>query len=127
VAVVLVASGVLSLAADDVGVKEATMSDGPVPMTVSGMVQRLDNSGIGPNSGEIILVIQPENGPIVEVFAGILGSTKPPAQGIEGGVYASYVTIALAAMATGRQLSCTYLPLDKPRITGLSILQVKRS
>jgi hypothetical protein len=93
------------------------------PIEVKGAVQRLDATGIGPNSGEITVVIKPDAGPIVEVFAGILGSTLPSPNGIEQGVYASYVNVALAAMTSGRQLSCSYVSLDKNRITGLTILE----
>jgi hypothetical protein len=99
------------------------MNGGPVLIEVKGAVQRLDSSGIGANSGEITLVIKPDAGPIVEVFAAILGSTNPDPKGIEQGVYASYVNIALAAMTTGRQLSCIYQKLDKYRINGLTILE----
>jgi hypothetical protein len=98
------------------------MNGKAVPVTVKGAVQRLDASGIGPNSGEITVVIKPDTGPIVEVFAGILGSSSPSANGIEQGVYASYVNVVLAALTSGRQLSATYLSLDKNRITGLTIL-----
>jgi hypothetical protein len=96
------------------------MNGGPVPVTVSGDVQRLDCTGIGPNSGEITIVLLPEGGgKIVEVFAGI----NPSSNGNEQGVYASYVSIALSAMATGRKLACTYQVRDKARITGMTILK----
>ena len=98
------------------------MNGAPDTFQVKGVVQSLDATGIGPNSGEITLVIQPDGGPIVEVFAGILGSTDPGPNGLEQGVYASYVNVALAAMTSGRQLLCTYLKLDKYRINGLSIV-----
>jgi hypothetical protein len=39
------------------------------------------------------------------------------------GKYASFVTVALAAMTTGRKLSCSYLPLDKYRVNQMSIRQ----
>ena len=99
------------------------MNDGLGAIEVEGAVRRLDATGIGPNSGEVTLVIKPDAGPIVEVFAGILGSQHPSANGIEQGVYASYVNLALAAMTSGRQLSCRYVKLDKNRITGLTILE----
>jgi hypothetical protein len=98
------------------------MNGNPVSITVKGTVQRLDTTGIGPNSGETTLVIKPDDGPVVEVFAGILGSSNPSNHGIEQGVYAAYVQTALAAMTSGRQLSSTYVSLDKNRITGLTIL-----
>ena len=98
------------------------MNGRPVPVEVRGAVQRLDTSGDGPNSGEITLVIKPDAGPVVLVFAGILGSSNPGPNGIEQGVYASFVSVALAAMTSGRQLSCTYQSLDKNRITGLTLL-----
>ena len=97
------------------------MNGPPAPISITGNVIGLDASGIGPNSGEITLIIQTDAGPVVEVFAGILGSSNPSANGIEQGVYASYVTVALAAMTSGRKLSCSYLPLDKYRINVMSI------
>lgn len=95
------------------------MNGKPAPITITGVVQRIDTTGIGPNSGEVTLVIKPDDGPVVLVFAGILGSNPSP-HGVEQGVYASYVNVALAAMSSGRGLSVTYMPLDKNRITGLS-------
>ena len=89
---------------------------------VTGAVQRIDATGIGPNSGELTLVIKPDDGAVVEVFAGIMPE-KPSVNGVLDGVYASYVTIASTALATGRQVRCRYLQADKPRITGLSLLQ----
>jgi hypothetical protein len=91
---------------------------------VLGLTDLANNAtGIGANSGEVTLVIKPDAGSIVEVFAGILGSQHPNPNGIEQGVYASYVNVALAAVSSGRQLSCRFLKLDKNRITGLTILE----
>jgi hypothetical protein len=97
------------------------MNGKPASIEITGMVLGLDASGIGPNSGEITFVIKTDAGPVVEVFAGILGSSNPSADGIEQGVYASFVTIALTAMTTGRSLRCSYLPLDKYRVYNMSI------
>jgi hypothetical protein len=96
------------------------MNGKPASIVITGMVLGLDASGIGPNSGEITFIIKTDAGPVVEVFAGILGSSNPSANGIEQGVYASFVTVALTAM-TGRKLSCSYLPLDKYRVNNMSI------
>ena len=97
------------------------MNGRPASILITGMVQGLDATGIGPNSGEITFIIKTDAGPVVEVFAGILGSSNPSANGIEQGVYASYVSIALTAMTTGRSLTCSYLPLDKYRVNYVSI------
>ena len=97
------------------------MNGGPVPQTVTGIVTHIDCSGIGPNSGEITLVIQPASGGVVEVFAGII-SNPGTATGIEDGVYSSYMSMALSAMTSGRNLKVSYLVYDKPRINGMTIL-----
>jgi len=39
---------------------------------VTGAVQRIDATGIGPNFGELTVVIKPDGGPVVEVFAAIM-------------------------------------------------------
>ncbi len=93
-----------------------------IEFEVTGTVQGFGASGIGPNSGELTVVIQQPTGDIVEVFAGILGASNPGANGIEQGVYATYASIVLAALASGRKLSCSYLLLDKPRINGMTIV-----
>jgi hypothetical protein len=94
-----------------------------IPQTeVTGTVQRVDATGIGPNSGELTVVIKPDSGPVVEVFAAIMPD-EPVGNGVLDGVYASYVIIASTALATGRQVRCRYLNADKPRITGLSLVQ----
>ncbi len=89
---------------------------------VTGAVQRIDATGIGPNSGELTVVIKPDNGPVVEVFAGIMPD-DPDDDAVLDGVYASYVMLASTALATGRQVRCRYRQADKPRITGLTLLQ----
>jgi hypothetical protein len=90
---------------------------------VVGTVQRIDVSGIGPNSGEITLVILPDNTTeIVEVFGGILPPESGDPAGLENGVFASYVQMAGLAYITGRKIWCSYLTnFDKPRINGLSL------
>jgi hypothetical protein len=94
----------------------------PKQSEVTGAVQRIDATGIGPNSGELTVVIKPDDGQVVEVFAAIMPD-KPDANALLGGVYASYVTIAVAALTTGRQVLCRYVQADKPRITQLSLFQ----
>jgi hypothetical protein len=89
---------------------------------VTGAVQRIDATGIGPNSGELTVVIKPDGGPVVEVFAAIMPD-QPSVNVVLGGVYASYVAIASAALTTGRQVLCRYVAADKPRITQLSPFQ----
>lgn len=100
---------------------EAAMNGGPVQQAVTGAVIRFDCSGIGPNSGELTLVVQQANGEIVEVFAGIMDSNRSP-DAVENGVYSSYANMALAALTTGRKLQIKYLSHDKPRINGMTIL-----
>ena len=97
------------------------MNGKPKSVEITGKVQGLEASGIGPNSGEITFIIKTDAGPVVEVFAGIVGSSNPSANGIEQGVYASFVAVALSAMTTGRKISCSYLALDKYRVNGMSI------
>jgi len=93
----------------------------PAAQLVVGAVAGVDLTGIGPNSGEITLIIQPDNSPnVVEVFAAIMDSSHST-YSLETGVYASYVSMALAAMSTGRKLQVSYLALDKLRINGMSI------
>jgi hypothetical protein len=49
------------------------MNGGPVPVEVTGTVQRIDTTGIDPNSGEVTIVIMPDGGgTVVEVFLAIL-------------------------------------------------------
>ena len=99
------------------------MNGKPRGTEISGIVLGMDASGIGPNPGEITLIVRVDDGSVVEVFAGILGSSNPGQNGIEQGVYASYVTMALAAMTTGRRLTCSYVSLDKNRIYAMSVRQ----
>lgn len=96
------------------------MNGGPVPQVVSGVVTGVDLSGFGPNSGEMTLNIQPDNKPLVQVFAGIMNDQHTPTS-IENGMFAAYVNMALTAMTTGRTLSLTYLAEDKLRINWMTI------
>ena len=98
------------------------MNGGPIQKEVVGTVVRVDNSGIGPNSGEITLVMVPENSTaVVEVFAGIMDSNHG-VHGLENGVYAAFMSMALAALTTGRKLRVSYIEADKPRFYGMTIL-----
>lgn len=98
------------------------MNGGPVQKEVVGTVARIDSSGIGLNSGEMTLVIAPEGGGgVVLVFAGIMDDNHGP-HGIEHGVYASYFSMAIAAMTTGRKLTVSYIVADKPRVYGMSLI-----
>jgi hypothetical protein len=89
---------------------------------VSGRVVGIDLSGIGPNSGEVTLVIKPDGEAICEVFAGIM--PEPPAPrdeyGIEPGVFAAYVSMAVMAYATKTNVTCEYLRVDKNRMFKLA-------
>lgn len=106
------------------------MNGGPVREEVVGTVIRIDSSGIGPNSGEITLVILPENSTkVVEVFAGIIPDPDRDPDPhhnhpylLENGVYAAHMNVALAALTTGRKLRVGYIVADKPRFHGLTIL-----
>jgi hypothetical protein len=101
---------------------EAIVNGGPIQKEIVGTVVRIDNSGIGPNSGEITLVIVPENSAaVVEVFAGIMDSGQSQ-HGIENGVYAAFLNMALAALTTGRKLRVSYIEADKPRFYSMTIL-----
>ena len=97
------------------------MNGGPAQQSAIGHVTRVDCSGIGPNSGEITIVLRAENGEQAEVFAGIMSNPQHPT-GIENGVYAAYKSMALAAMTSGRLLKVNFLQFDKPRINGMTIL-----
>ena len=91
------------------------------PMTVTGRVTRIDMSAFGPNSGEMTLVVEPDGALAVVVFAGIM-SDNGHATGIEHGPFSAFAQIATMAMATGRQVECTYRVVDKPRLTGLKVI-----
>ena len=100
------------------------MNGGPVPVTVSGDVQRLDCTGIGPNSGEITIVLLPEvGGKIVEVFAGI----NPSSNGNEQGVYAStYRRIAQSVRLQAASWRCTDSQVGRDKVRqniGVTILE----
>ena len=67
------------------------------------------------------MVIQPENQvEVVHVFAAVMNDQHTQ-HAIENGVFASYMSMALAAMTTGRKLRVSYLAVDKPRINGMMI------
>jgi len=63
------------------------------------VVQNVEVTGITADSGELILVVKPDAGPVVEVFAGIHGGAHPAPNGTEQGVFAADVNIAPVAMA----------------------------
>ena len=89
---------------------------------VTGTVELVTSSGLGPNSGEITLVLRPENGLIqLVVFGAIIDATNHP-NGLEHGVYASFVTMAIAALTSGKKLKVAYQPLDKFRIHGMTMI-----
>lgn len=91
------------------------------PMTVTGRVFRIDLSTFGPNSGEMPLFVEPDGALAVVVFAGIVSDKANPT-GIEHGPFSAFVQIATMAMATGRQVECTYRVVDKPHLTGLKVV-----
>ena len=104
------------------------MNGTPKSETITGTIQRIDISGLGVNSGEFSLVIAPETpGAPVAVFGGIIPSIPPnpddpswKVRGLENGVFASYCQAALIAYSTGRKIECTYVHIDKPRVSGIS-------
>src|SRR5262245_22636607 len=90
------------------------------PVEIEGTVQGVQRSGFGRNSGELTLTLNPPGG-VTQVFAGIMDSNFGP-NDIEHGVFASYVTIASAAMTPQRVVRCSYLIRDKLRMNSLSLL-----
>jgi len=97
------------------------MSSAVEQQTVIGKITSVGCSGIGPSSGEITLVIKADDGDTAEVFAGI-PSTGSDGFGTEGAVFSSYMAMALAAVATARDVQVNYLVTDKARINGIVLL-----
>ncbi len=95
------------------------MKKSPAPQTVKGKIKRINLSGFGPNSGELTLTIGPP-GNDQNVYAGILDQNHHP-NGMEHGVFAGFVSIATLAFSMRATVECTYLEMDKPRITALLI------
>lgn len=95
------------------------MNNSPTPKETTGRIKSIGLSGRGPNSGELTLVIG-SAGKGENLYAGIIDD-KNHRNGIEHGVFAGFVSIATLAYSTKSPVKCTYLELDKPRITGLVI------
>ena len=93
------------------------MTDAIPQQTVVGKVTYLGCSGIGPNSGEITLVIQASNGQTAEVFVGI--PFGPGGYGVESAVFSAYMSMALAALSGGHEVEVNFLQADKARINGM--------
>jgi hypothetical protein len=90
---------------------------------VVGKITTIQATGLGRNSGEITIAIQPSGAALVEVFVGVMPDSNPnDPTGTLPGPYASYVTIAVAAMTSGQQVRCRYQQADKNRVSGLQLL-----
>jgi hypothetical protein len=93
--------------------------NGSVPKKITGKVMSIGLSGLGPNSGELTLVIGlPGKGE--NFYAGILDNDHHP-DGVEHGVFAGFVSIATLAFSARATVECTYFMKDKARISGLLI------
>lgn len=89
--------------------------------SVSGRVKHIGLKGLGPNSGELTLVIQSDNGTLFPVYAAIMPQ-RDDTNSNQDGVFAGFVSVALAAQATRTQLKCDYVIRDKERIVNLELL-----
>ena len=96
--------------------------NGHSAQTIIGYVKRIDVSAIGINSGEITITLTDQDG---QVFVGILPDSPPshfdPGSGVQNGVFSAYLTLAAAALSSGRLLHCSYILFEKNRINGLSL------
>lgn len=95
------------------------MNGWDTPHHVVGKVANLSLSGLGQNSGEMLLTLDTETGTL-QVRAAHMDSNYGP-NGVEPGVFAGYVSMAGAAVTQGWALTCVYFERDVNRIQSLSL------
>lgn len=81
------------------------------PCTVEGKITQVSLSGRGPNSGQIVITIQPTGSTIGKnLLCGILGDTRSE-HGKEDGVFAGILTMAVLAYHHHLTVAMSYITL----------------
>lgn len=86
---------------------------------MSGLVANVELSGRGPNSGLLLVHLQPDVGAPLLLYASHISDQRLDDE-VETGVFAGFVSMATLALTSGRTLWCSYRPGPEARVEWMS-------